>query len=433
MSNNQKALSLTTMLLCTTFFCGFTNATSNFTNDRISLAYDRENNPIWPEREKNVIHLLKLNDLDYLVAQRGVKEWEKLKKLAENKEEMAVVQVALRDLLALFGETRNTKKGEDALKNAPEGWLLAKCCLGLIYEYGLGTSQKPDKKSAFLLYKKSADKKCSLAQNLCGRCFMYGIGTQQNRPEALKYYKLSANQGNTNAINMVGFLSEGQNDAEAAKNYKLSADQGNSYGQNNYGRCLEYGIGVVKNEHEAANYYKLSADQGNSYGQRYYGSCLKHGTGVAKDEQEAVKYLTLSAAQGNSDAQCSLGDFYEDVVKNEHEAANYYKLSADQGNSYGQNNYGRCLEYGIGVDRNLADALSSYKLSADQEYQKGKDSYARLRQKMLDQGISVPEDQKVSKFPKCPGFRGDPAANAPAPVKTETTAAQFDFEKHVFD
>jgi TPR repeat protein len=61
---------------------------------------------------------------------------------------------------------------------------------------------------------------------------------------------------------------------EAAKYYKLAADQGNSEGQRSYGLCLENGIGVSKNLPEAAKYFKLSADQGNSLGQHAYRQCL---------------------------------------------------------------------------------------------------------------------------------------------------------------
>jgi TPR repeat protein len=63
--------------------------------------------------------------------------------------------------------------------------------------------------------------------------------------------------------------------SEAARYYKLSADQGNSNGQNRYGLCLELGKGVSVDLSEAARYYKLSADQGNSDGQFNYSRCFE--------------------------------------------------------------------------------------------------------------------------------------------------------------
>jgi TPR repeat protein len=65
----------------------------------------------------------------------------------------------------------------------------------------------------------------------------------------------------------------GKNAAEAVKYYKLSADQGNASGRLRYGLCLEKGRGIGKNAAEAVKYYKLSADQGNAYGKAAYARC----------------------------------------------------------------------------------------------------------------------------------------------------------------
>jgi TPR repeat protein len=82
---------------------------------------------------------------------------------------------------------------------------------------------------------------------------------------------------------------------EAVKYYRLSADQGNADGQWRYGFCLESGKGVGIDLAEAVEYYRLSADQGNADGQWHYGFCLESGKGVEIDLAEAVKYYRLSA------------------------------------------------------------------------------------------------------------------------------------------
>ena len=51
---------------------------------------------------------------------------------------------------------------------------------------------------------------------------------------------------------------------EAVRLYRLSADQGNALGQNNLGYMYHNGLGVEKDLKEAVRYYRLSADQGNS-------------------------------------------------------------------------------------------------------------------------------------------------------------------------
>jgi serine/threonine protein kinase len=52
------------------------------------------------------------------------------------------------------------------------------------------------------------------------------------------------------------------------------------------------------------------------------------------------------------------------------------KWAADQGNSYGLTNYGVCLEYGLGIAKNLSGAVKYYKLSADQGNPIGQCNYA---------------------------------------------------------
>ena len=54
-----------------------------------------------------------------------------------------------------------------------------------------------------------------------------------------------------------------KNETEAVRYYKLSADQGNVDAQFNLAVCYATGSGVDKNETEALKYYQLAADQGN--------------------------------------------------------------------------------------------------------------------------------------------------------------------------
>jgi hypothetical protein len=83
----------------------------------------------------------------------------------------------------------------------------------------------------------------------------------------------------------------------AAEYYRLSAEQGNSDGQDNFGFCLFHGRGVAQDLIRAAEYYRLSAEQGNSSGQNHFGLCLATGRGVAQDLIRAAEYYRLSAEQ----------------------------------------------------------------------------------------------------------------------------------------
>ena len=90
---------------------------------------------------------------------------------------------------------------------------------------------------------------------------------EKNHSEAIKYFKLAADQGYAPAQDQLGFAYENgygvkQSDVEAIKYYKLSADQGYSGAQYNLGYMYENGYGVKQSDTEAIKYYKLAADQG---------------------------------------------------------------------------------------------------------------------------------------------------------------------------
>jgi hypothetical protein len=89
---------------------------------------------------------------------------------------------------------------------------------------------------------------------------------------------------------------------EAVKWYRLAADQGHAFAQLNMGNCYAYGIVVAQDAREAVKWYRLAADQGFARAQRNLGLCYQDGTGVAKDKREAVKWYRLAADQGDAAA-----------------------------------------------------------------------------------------------------------------------------------
>jgi localization factor PodJL len=74
--------------------------------------------------------------------------------------------------------------------------------------------------------------------------------------------------------------------AEAVKYWKLSADQGNANGQLGYGICLEAGTGVAKNVEEAKKYYKMAMEKGCVLAERAY----KKLTGASSGSEGVVEF-----------------------------------------------------------------------------------------------------------------------------------------------
>ena len=157
---------------------------------------------------------------------------------------------------------------------------------------------------------------------------------------------------------------------ELAANFFLeAAKNGSPSGNYNYGRVLQYGIGVPKNIQLAFEYYKSGAELGNTDSMNSYAYFLE--ANISKrDQQESINeagtYYKMSAEAGNTLGMVNFARFLElgcsnSIPKNINESARYYKLAADNGNSDGMFNYARMLQNGIGTPKNYCLAFKYFK------------------------------------------------------------------------
>jgi TPR repeat protein len=159
-----------------------------------------------------------------------------------------------------------------------------------------------------------------------------------------------------------------QSYAEAVKWFRLAADQGIASAQNNLGIMYAKGQGVPQSYTEAVKWFRLAADQGRASAQNNLGMRYFEGTGVPQSYTEAVKWFKLAAEQDLSQSQVSLGWYYMNGDKNlSEEAINYEQAvywnqrAADNGEAEGYNNLGWLYENGLGVKINLGKAAELYK------------------------------------------------------------------------
>jgi TPR repeat protein/Zn-dependent protease with chaperone function len=172
---------------------------------------------------------------------------------------------------------------------------------------------------------------------------------------------------------------------EAVRLYKLAADQGNAQAQANLGHAYLVGAGgLAKDESEGVRLFRLAAEQGNGTGQANLGYAYLQGLGgLTKDPSEAVRLYRLSAAQGNSVGQANLGLAYirgtGGLEVNPVEAVRLFQLSAARGNAIGQNNLGYCYENGVGgLSRDVEQAVAWYRKAAAQGVAQSMASLKRL-------------------------------------------------------
>lgn len=166
-----------------------------------------------------------------------------------------------------------------------------------------------------------------------------------------------------------------QDKTTAARYFKMAADQGHSNGQNGYGACLEFGVGVEKDMSQAAKYYQLSAEQNNPIGLINYGICCRNGFGMPKYEppkenkdKQSLSIEQLEAAEHEEEEE----DKNELRYKAGQPPSYYFLISAKKGDVDGQSLYGRCLLRGENVDQDFEKAEDFLSQAAER-----KDSDAR--------------------------------------------------------
>mmetsp|Transcript_14256 Transcript_14256/g.31859 ORF Transcript_14256/g.31859 Transcript_14256/m.31859 type:complete len:387 (-) Transcript_14256:238-1398(-) len=169
-----------------------------------------------------------------------------------------------------------------------------------------------DPKDTFAQTMNHAKKNAAWAQLSIGHRYMDGIGVETNLVEAVRWFKLAAEQGHPWAMAKYGLClfngtGIGQSLPNAVVWYKRSADLGFAVAQTYLGSLYMLGQGVRKDPKEALRLFLLAANQGCSEAQNALGYCFASGDGVAQDLEHALHWYTKAAEQGDADAMWSVG------------------------------------------------------------------------------------------------------------------------------
>ena len=90
-----------------------------------------------------------------------------------------------------------------------------------------------------------------------------------------------------------------QNYTEAVKWYRLAADQGDADAQTNLGTMYYFGKAVPQDYGEAMKWYRLAAEQGVAGAQYNLGGMYANSLGVRQNNVQAYMWISLAAAQGH--------------------------------------------------------------------------------------------------------------------------------------
>ena len=106
-----------------------------------------------------------------------------------------------------------------------------------------------------------------------------------------------------------------QDYAEAVKWYRMAAEQGNALGQTNLGVMHEKGKGVPKGYAEAVEWYRLAAEQGHASAQTNLGVMYDKGQGVLQDNVLAHMWYNLGAANGSKNGPKNRDSIAEEMTR----------------------------------------------------------------------------------------------------------------------
>ncbi len=138
------------------------------------------------------------------------------------------------------------------------------------------------------------------AQYLLGIRYEYGDGAPQDYAEAIRWIRLSAEQGYSEAqYDLAASFYRDMNNTEAIHWWRLAAEQGHAWAQFNLGGMYGFGEGVPQDDTEAAKWYLLSADQGHAGAQLNLGFKYRDGRGVPQSLVTSYMWLSLAAVQGD--------------------------------------------------------------------------------------------------------------------------------------
>ena len=154
--------------------------------------------------------------------------------------------------------------------------------------------------------------------------------------------------------------------------------------------------GIQKEREEVVNWYRKAAEQGYMEAQCRLGECYEdeasiyaalryvkmsesgrqkdyfHNEGPHEHEYEcidqAIMWYRKAAERGYAEAQCLLGDCYCNNKMDDQEGVNWYRKAVEQDYAKAKYALGQCYHYGVGVEESQEEAVKWYCKAAEQGY-----------------------------------------------------------------
>ena len=251
-----------------------------------------------------------------------------------------------------YGIEKDTDKAISYYENAMEikpGY--KGFCYNLIAEVYLSQDDSVNSdiyyKKALDYYSKSADKGNIDSINSIGYCYQYGVGCEPDYEKAMDYYRKAADMNIPDAFCNVGYLYEfgngnvKQDYDKAYEWFKKAADMDYAEAMRAIGDMYykgEYGLKADGTEdfNTARTWYEKSLEAGYIRAYKSLGFMYEYGLGANEDPDKAYELFLSSAEFGDPDAMYEIGNMYKFEYINgdpENDSLEWYKKAAKYGST----------------------------------------------------------------------------------------------------
>jgi hypothetical protein len=184
--------------------------------------------------------------------------------------------------------------------------------MGELYDRGLGVRQ--DWTRSFDLYQKAAILGNPYGQANLANALFFGIGTDRDLAEALRWALKGAEGDVPMALNQLGWqyrmgMGVSVDTAEARRDYQRSAELGDTTGESQLGWMYAH---VEPIDYQLAmKWYRKAADQNDQNAENNIAYLYENGLGVLQDYGQAASWYQKAAANGYARSQFHLGNLYD--------------------------------------------------------------------------------------------------------------------------
>ena len=179
---------------------------------------------------------------------------------------------------------------------------------------------------------------------------------EENYTQAIKYYQMALELGNTDAMcNLACYYDKEKDYDQAIQYYQMASELDNTNAMCNLARYYN----EKENYVQAIQYYQMAIKLGNSTAMN---NLAYHYEKKEKDYPQAIEYYQMAIKLGNSTAMCNLALHYYEKEKDYTQAIQYYRMAANLGNSTAMNNLAFCYHE---KEKDYTQAIQYYRMASE--------------------------------------------------------------------